>query len=93
MKKMIMAACFAAVSAFAQWGGGMGGGFGGPQSGNSKIEYSEKFEDLNYVGDGKVYHALDLYLPKETKDSYPVVIHTYGSAWSQNNSKGSASKE
>ena len=90
MKKMIMAAGLAAVSAFAQWGGGMGGGFGGPQSGNSKIEYSEKFEDLNYVGDGKVYHALDLYLPKETKDSYPVVIHTYGSAWSQNNSKGSA---
>lgn len=90
MKKMIMAAGLAAVSVFAQWGGGMGGGFGGPQSGNSKIEYSEKFEDLNYVGDGKVYHALDLYLPKETKDSYPVVIHTYGSAWSQNNSKGSA---
>lgn len=90
MKKMTMAVCFAAVSAFAQWGGGMGGGFGGPQTGNGKMEYSEKFADVNYVGDGKVYHTLDIYLPKESKDSYPVVIHTYGSAWSMNNSKGSA---
>jgi len=54
------------------------------------MEYSEKFADVNYAGDGKVYHTLDIYLPKESKDSYPVVIHTYGSAWSQNNSKGSA---
>ena len=91
MKKTITAVClFTAISAFAQWGGGFGGGgFGGQQSGG-KIEYSEKFADLNYVGDGKVYHTLDIYLPKETKDSYPVVVHTYGSAWSQNNSKGSA---
>ena len=93
MKISVLATCFAAVSAFAQWGGmggGMGGGFGGQQSGQGKMEYSEKFADLNYVGDGKVYHTLDIYLPKETKDSYPVVVHTYGSAWSMNNSKGSA---
>ena len=84
MNKIIVAAtCLAvAVSAFAQ-------GFGG-QQGQGKIEYSEKFADLNYAGDGKVYHALDIYLPKETKDAYPVVIHTYGSAWSMNNMKGSA---
>ena len=86
-----MAVCLTAISAFAQWGGGMGGGgFGGPQSGGNKMEYSEKFADVNYVGDGKTYHAMDIYLPKEAKDSYPVVIHTYGSAWSMNNSKGSA---
>lgn len=90
MKKIMATSLFLAVSAFAQWGGGMGGGFGGPQSGGNKMEYSEKFSDVNYVGDGKVYHTLDLYLPKETKDSYPVVVHTYGSAWSMNNSKGSA---
>ena len=90
MKNLMAASLFFAVSAFAQWGGGMGGGFGGPQSGGNKMEYSEKFADLNYVGDGKVYHALDIYLPKDSKESYPVVIHTYGSAWSQNNSKGSA---
>ncbi len=86
-----MAVCLTAISAFAQWGGGMGGGgFGGPQSGGNKMEYSEKFADVNYVGDGKTYHAMDIYLPKEAKDSYPVVVHTYGSAWSMNNSKGSA---
>ena len=66
-----------------------GQGFGGQQS-QGKIDYSEKFADLNYAGDSKTYHALDIYLPKESKDSYPVVVHTYGSAWSMNNSKGSA---
>lgn len=87
-----------ATTSFAQWGdfggGGFGGGgfggFGGDQSGSGSMEYSEKFADVNYVGDGKTYHNLDIYLPKEAKDSYPVVIHTYGSAWSMNNSKGSA---
>lgn len=83
MKKRVLAACLFAVAAFAQ-------GFGGDQSGQGKMEYSEKFADLNYVGDGKTYHNLDIYLPKETKESYPVVIHTYGSAWSMNNYKGSA---
>ena len=84
MNRIIVAAtCLAvAVSAFAQ-------GFGG-QQGQGKMEYSEKFADLNYANDGKAFHTLDIYLPKETKDAYPVVIHTYGSAWSMNNQKGSA---
>ena len=83
MKSIFMASClFMATMAFAQ-------GFGGQQS-RGNMEYSEKFADQNYAGDGKTYHMVDIYLPKETKDSYPVVIHTYGSAWSQNNSKGSA---
>ena len=83
MNKIIAASCLAvAVSAFAQ-------GFGG-QQGQGKIEYSEKFADLNYAGDRETFHTLDIYLPKETKDAYPVVIHTYGSAWSMNNMKGSA---
>lgn len=83
MRKMIAASCLAvAVSVFAQ-------GFGGQQT-SGKIEYSEKFADVNYAGDGKGYHNMDIYLPKEKKDSYPVVVHTYGSAWSMNNQKGSA---
>ena len=83
MRSIFMASCLLmATMAFAQ-------GFGGPQS-SGNMEYSEKFADQNYAGDGKTYHMVDIYLPKETKDSYPVVIHTYGSAWSQNNSKGSA---
>lgn len=90
MRRMVMVAgLFMAVSAFAQWGGNPGG-FGGQQSGNDKMEYSEKFADVNYAGDGKGYHNMDIYLPKEKKESYPVVIHTYGSAWSMNNYKGSA---
>ena len=72
------------VSAFAQMGG-----FGGPQSGGS-VPNADKTADVNYVGDGKTYHTLDIYIPKDAKESYPVVIHTYGSAWSMNNSKGSA---
>ena len=83
MKKIILTSCLlAAATAFAQ-------GFGGQQSGGG-VPNSDKTADVNYVGDGKTYHTLDIYIPKEAKDSYPVVIHTYGSAWSMNNSKGSA---
>ena len=85
MKEMVMAAgLLMAVSAFAQFGG-----FGGPQSGGS-VPDADKTADVNYVGDGKTYHTLDIYIPKEAKESYPVVIHTYGSAWAMNDSKGSA---
>ena len=70
-------------SAFAQWG------FGGPQGGGG-VPDADKTADVNYVGDGKGYHTLDIYIPKQAKESYPVVIHTYGSAWSSNNMKGSA---
>ena len=85
MKTMVMAAgLLMAVSAFAQFGG-----FGGPQGGGS-VPDADKTADVNYAGDGKTYHTLDIYIPKQAKDSYPVVIHTYGSAWSSNNMKGSA---
>ncbi|MCQ2053841.1 MAG: alpha/beta hydrolase [Fibrobacter sp.] len=97
VRSYVVAFCLAfATGCFAQWGdfGGFGGGgfggFGGDQNGGGSAEYSEKFADVNYAGDGKEFHNLDIYLPKEVKDSYPVVIHTYGSAWSMNNSKGSA---
>ena len=36
------------------------------------------------------YHTCDIYLPKQQKASYPVVIHIYGSAWFSNSSKGAA---
>ena len=71
-------------------GGGFGG-FGGDQSSQAKAEFSEKFTDINYAGDdGQVYHMLDIYLPKEVKAKYPVVVHIYGSAWGSNSSKGAA---
>ena len=53
-----------------------------------EVQCGEKFMDVNYAGDGQVYHNLDIYLPKEKKASYPVVIHIYGSAWFSNSSKG-----
>lgn len=54
------------------------------------VHCSEKFADLDYVGDGHIGHQMDIYLPKVEKESYPVAIHIYGSAWFSNNSKGMA---
>lgn len=70
--------------------GGEFHGFGGLQSNSDTAQYSEKFVDINYANDNQSYHNLDIYLPKEKKDSYPVIIHIYGSAWFSNNSKGAA---
>lgn len=64
--------------------------FGGFQMPENKLNYSEKFADMNYAGDGEAYHTLDIYLPKGEKEAYPVFIHIYGSAWFSNNSKGAA---
>lgn len=64
--------------------------FGGNQQSDRPMEYSQKFADVNYVGDGEAWHTLDIYLPKVEKETYPVVIHIYGSAWFSNNSKGMA---
>lgn len=87
MKKTLItvAALFAAVAAIAQ-----PNGFGGWQMPEIKMEYSQKFADVNYAGDDAVYHNMDIYLPKVEKDVYPVVVHIYGSAWFSNNSKGMA---
>jgi len=52
-------------------------------------DYSQKWTDVNYVGDGQVYHNLDIYLPKVVKTKYPVVLYIYGSAWQSNSSKTS----
>lgn len=86
MRKLILLCIIwcCSVATFAQ------AGFGGSQASDRQMEYSLKIADLNYVGDGEVYHTLDIYLPKVEKESYPVVIHIYGSAWFSNNSKGMA---
>jgi acetyl esterase/lipase len=46
------------------------------------------WKDVNYAGDGKPYHNMDIYLPQTNKASYPVVVYIYGSAWFSNSSKG-----
>lgn len=65
-------------------------GFGGFQMPKVDVHCSEKFADIDYAGDGEVFHRMDIYLPQVEKDSYPVVVHIYGSAWYSNNSKGMA---
>ena len=66
------------------------GGFGGYQMPQVKLETSQQWKDVNYAGDDQAYHTCDIYLPKQEKESYPVVIHIYGCAWFSNNSKGAA---
>ena len=66
------------------------GGFGGFQMPDIKVRCSEKIADVNYAADDQAYHTLDIYYPEQKKDSYPVVVHIYGSAWFSNNSKGMA---
>jgi len=87
MKKtiLIMAALLGSLGLSAQ-----PGGFGGFQMPKVDVHCSQKFADIDYAGDGEVYHKLDIYLPKEEKEAYPVVVHIYGSAWFSNNSKGMA---
>ena len=66
------------------------GGFGGFQKPQVKLGTSQEWKDVNYAGDNQAYHNCDIYLPKQEKTTYPVVIHIYGSAWFSNNSKGAA---
>lgn len=67
-------------------------GFGGQQRNDVQAQFSMKYTDIDYVGDGQGYHSLDLYVPQTPapKKGYPVVVHIYGSAWYSNNSKGAA---
>ena len=66
------------------------GGFGGFQMPQVKLETSQEWKDVNYAGDNQAFHTCDIYLPKQERPSYPVVIHIYGSAWFSNSSKGVA---
>ena len=54
----------------------------------SFIETSKSWIDVDYVGDGIIGHKLDVFLPKEGKAPFPVVVTIYGSAWLSNSSKG-----
>ena len=88
----LSATLMSATAMMAQPGGGFGGGFGGfgGFQQQTKLETSQEWKDVNYAGDDKAYHTCDIYLPKQEKASYPVVVHVYGSAWLSNSSKGAA---
>ena len=91
MKKTLLSAILMGFAAFAsaQPQGGFGG-FGGFQRPQVKLETSQEWKDVNYAGDDKAYHTCDIYLPKQEKKAYPVIVHIYGSAWFSNSSKGAA---
>ncbi len=55
----------------------------------SRSETTTSWKNLNYAGDAKEYHELDIYLPKVEKPAYPAVIVIYGSAWFSDNLKES----
>lgn len=42
------------------------------------------YDDLPYAGDTLHKHLLDIYLPPQHKDKYPVVIWIHGGAWMSN---------
>lgn len=47
------------------------------------------WKDLNYAGDGKSYHTLDIYSPTSSNNKSPLILTIYGSAWKSNRSKAS----
>ena len=79
MKKLILPFLFFALQVKAQ----------NQQAANttSEIESSKFWKDMDYVGDGIVGHKLDVFLPKNGKAPFPVVVCIYGSAFFSNNSK------
>lgn len=54
---------------------------------DEKINASETWKDVDYVGDGLEGHKLDIYLPIQQQESYKVIVAIYGSAWFANNAK------
>ena len=88
MKKILIFVCALCSQLLAQ--AQPAGGFGGFQMPEVKLETSQQWKDVNYAGDDQAFHTCDIYLPKQEAESYPVVIHVYGSAWFSNSSKGAA---
>ena len=88
MKRTLLSSILLCV---ASWGMAQpAGGFGGFQAPKVDLPTSQEWKDVNYAGDDQAFHTCDIYLPKKEAESYPVVIHIYGSAWFSNSSKGMA---
>jgi len=50
--------------------------------------YGRTWMSVDYVGDGKTGHLLDVYLPATGSGPFPVVVGIYGSAWTSSDGKG-----
>ncbi len=59
-----------------------------PDFSKSFVESSKSWIEVDYVGDNIIGHKLDIFLPKEGKGPFPVIITIYGSAFFSNSSKG-----
>src|SRR3954454_24094937 len=57
---------------------------------NIKDPRVQRIADIDYVGDGKFRHKLDVYRPRDGGTGLPVVIQVHGGAWviSQKNQQG-----
>jgi acetyl esterase/lipase len=57
---------------------------------NIKEPRVKRIADIDYVGDGKFRHKLDVYVPRAGGRNLPVVIQVHGGAWiiSQKNQQG-----
>ncbi len=59
-----------------------------PDYTKSFVESSKSWIEVDYAGDNIIGHKLDIFLPKEGKGPFPVIINIYGSAFFSNSSKG-----
>ena len=50
-------------------------------------ENTATFKDINYAGDDKEAHRLDIYLPDSPQNKFKTIVLIYGSAWFSNNFK------
>jgi acetyl esterase/lipase len=74
MKKIILTAMIAAYGLIFSYG----------------QESGKQWTNINYATDDKVYHNLDIYLPKTDKPVHKAIVIIYGSAWFGNNNKQQA---
>lgn len=52
-----------------------------PDYNGQAIQSSKYWQDIDYVGDRQLGHRLDIHLPTDPQEKYPVIICIYGSAW------------
>jgi acetyl esterase/lipase len=55
--------------------------------GENPLSGYQSQKNINYVGDGHQGHLMDIYYPNDNSTTHPVIIHIYGSGWSNNNFK------
>ncbi|MEY4382974.1 MAG: hypothetical protein RI995_516, partial [Bacteroidota bacterium] len=52
-----------------------------PDYSKTYVEASKSWIEVDYAGDQIIGHKLDIFLPKEGKGPFPVIVTIYGSAF------------